>query len=431
MRTLLLAFLAACGAGNATVLRYPASDAAVLNPERGPFVDVDLVGGHDFAYVRASGATLGYAKIRLDAYRDAPLDDALLAHLRDGFAAARDAGIKLIVRFVYSDDASGQDAPIDRVLAHVHQLAPVLQENADVIAVVEAGFLGAWGEWHSSAHGLDDVMDRQLLMDALLAALPTSRSITVRSPLYKQIAYGGPVDAAHAFDGSPLARVGHLNSCFLANDTDAGTYGTPIETWKSYVADDGRFTPVGGETCAVDPPRSDCDTATTELARLHWSFLNAQYQPDVLARWRQQGCWDTIARDLGYRFELRSVSFDRDLPAGGTLHLSVRLDNTGYASLYNPRPLFVMIDGHPIETAIDPRRWAPGHAGFDLALPLPADLAPGRHRLGLWLPDADPRLRTPSRAASYAVRFVNTRWDGAENVLTDDLVVGPSVIVSR
>jgi hypothetical protein len=45
------------------------------------------------------------------------------------------------------------------------------------------------------------------------------------------------------------------------------------------------------------------------------------------------------------------------------------------------------------------------------------------HRLALWMPDADPRLRTPSRAALFAVRIAGARWEGGMNVLTDALVI--------
>ena len=55
---------------------------------------------------------------------------------------------------------------------------------------------------------------------------------------------------------------------------------------------------------------------------------------------------------------------------------------------------------------------------------VPPTLAPGRHRLGLWLPDADPRLRTAARVGAYSVRFANATWDAPINVLTDALQVG-------
>ena len=416
----------ACKPRHTTTIHFPHSTEAILNPERGFVVDVDLVDGQDFAWVRAQGLTLGYAGVRLDPWRYGDLPPELLEKLDRGFERVRDAGIKVIVRFLYNHAADGADAPKDRVLAHIAQLQPVLQRNADVIAVLDAGFIGAWGEWHSSTHGLDNQRDRGDILWALLTALPASRSTMVRSPIYKAAAYGRPISDAQAFDGSHPSRVGHLNSCFLASDTDLGTYTDPIDEWKEYVAHEGRFTPVGGETCAPNPPRSDCATAKEELARLHWSFVNSLYHEQVLRTWKVQGCYDEIARDLGYRLELRSATFDERIAPGGLLHLTVRLENTGYAAMYNPRPVYVVFDDQRVATTIDPRRWEPGKPIVErVTVRIPADTEPGLHRVGLWLPDADPRLREPDRVEAYAVRIVNARWEGSVNVLTDELVVDP------
>jgi hypothetical protein len=423
-RLVLAAALAlACRAPAAMTIHYPHRTETFLNPERGFMVDLDLARGRDFSSVRAGGHTLAYAGVRLDDFRSTALPASFLDDLRAGFAAVRAAGIKVVLRFVYNHAADGADAPKEQILVHVAQLQPVLQENADVIAVMDAGFIGAWGEWHSSTHGLDNLRDRGDVLYAILAALPASRSVTVRSPLYKADAYGDPLPEGRAFDGSHPARVGHHNSCFLASDTDLGTYGLPIDRWKDYVAHEGRFTPVGGETCQLNPPRTDCETAVAELARLHWSFLNALYHEQVLETWRAQGCLDEIARDLGYRFEVRWASFDEQPVAGGVLHLTVRIENTGYAAMFNARPVHVVIDDLRFETDLDPRTWEPGEVTLRIAVPLPADLAPGRHRLGLWLPDADPRLRTPELDPLYAVRLAGTVWDDGINVLTEELVV--------
>ena len=43
------------------------------------------------------------------------------------------------------------------------RLKPFLEENKDVIQVVQAGMIGAWGEWHSSFHGLEKSDDTCLL----------------------------------------------------------------------------------------------------------------------------------------------------------------------------------------------------------------------------------------------------------------------------
>jgi hypothetical protein len=81
-------------------------------------------------------------------------------------------GLKLVVRFAYNYEAGGADAPLDVVLAHIDQLGPVLREHRDVILVIESGFVGAWGEWHSSTNGLDTRAAKERILRRPARPLP-------------------------------------------------------------------------------------------------------------------------------------------------------------------------------------------------------------------------------------------------------------------
>jgi hypothetical protein len=393
------------------------TDESFLNPERGFYANLDLVEDRDYGWVRERGFTLAHAYVRLDDYRERELDAALLEAIAEGFGEARAAGIKVVLRFSYNFGPypdSEPDASKDRILGHIEQLEPLLQDHADVIAVLQAGFIGAWGEWHTSTNGLlDDPQDKFDILEALLDALPASRAVLLRYPPYKRAGYGGPLTAAEAWDGSYAARVGHHNDCFLASDTDFGTYPSDeIETWKGFVAQETLYVPMQGETCHVNSPRSDCPTALAELEQLHWSILNDGYHPDVLAGWAAQGCRPEIERRLGYRLAAVSVTYAPRVAPGGVLPLRVTLRNDGWAAPINPRPLNVVLDGASrqvaVVTGLDPRRWLPGEeVELAVRLRVPATLAPGSFELALWLPDASAWLRDDPR---YAIRLAN---DGA------------------
>ena len=62
----------------------------------------------------------------------------------------RAAGFKCILRFAYTKVQQAtppyNDAPLSRVLMHIEQLRPVVQANEDVVLVLQAGFIGTWGE---------------------------------------------------------------------------------------------------------------------------------------------------------------------------------------------------------------------------------------------------------------------------------------------
>jgi hypothetical protein len=402
--------------------------ADVLSPERGFYAGIDLRGASDFANVRGGGMTLAIASIHLDAYRDAPLDTGLLDELSGGLARVRAAGIKVILRFSYNSGPIGApDAPLARVQEHVAQLAPILAANADVIALMQAGFIGAWGEWHNSTNGLGTTENRLAVVTALLDALPATRAIGVRAPDYVDAMFpGGPL--ADGFDGSRRARVGHHNDCFLASTTDFGTYPEPVEPWKDYIAADARFTPMGGETCNVEPARTDCPSATAEMERLHFTYLNSEYNQDVLDTWIAQGCMPEVQRRLGYRLVLESARISERVKPGGRLRVEVALRNDGYASPFNARPLRVVLDAgatrHVATLAADVRRWLPGAQTIATTLRVPSDLPPGPYRLSLWLPDPDLEAR-----ADYAIRFANADLFDADTgfaVLVPALEIDPS-----
>src|SRR5688572_12861745 len=185
---LLYSFLMACqpsssGPEPATVNHtYTATDAPILNPERGFFTPYELPGNPGFSPVRATGNTLVHLNIRLDDWRESDIPQDVLDSLDMNFADIRDADLKAIIRFSYNEGPypdSEPDASKAQILRHIEQLTPLLQNNADVIAWAEAGFIGAWGEWHTSTNGLDNITDKREILDALLAAIP-NRYVQVR-----------------------------------------------------------------------------------------------------------------------------------------------------------------------------------------------------------------------------------------------------------
>jgi hypothetical protein len=394
---------------------FSESDELIRNPERGFYANLDLVARPQHAAaLRDAGYTLALAIICLENYRYSAIDDGFLAAVDRGFATVRSAGIKVIVRVAYNRDG-GQDAPLDRVLDHLDQLAPILERNTDAIAAVQAGLIGAWGEWHASTHNLDTTSARQRILSALLDAVPATRTVQIRTPMFKEEALpGGPLADDEAFTATARARVGHHNDCFLASSSDLGTYASPVDQWRVYVAADTQYVPMGGETCGVNAPRSECEAALAELAALHWSYLNSGYHGGVLDRWAADGCYDEIDRRLGYRLVAESIEYPPQVEPGTALAGQLIVHNRGFAAPYNPRPVYVVVSGQGrrlvTPVAADPRRWMPGQSQVvTFSMQLPADVAAGTYTISLWLPDADPGLAEDAR---YSIRLANDGlWD--------------------
>jgi hypothetical protein len=410
---------------------FTEDDTAFQNPERG-WMDgsgIGLTDGASYEDIRSNNFSLAYAKVRLDSYRYTSLPKSFLDALDAGFGRVRAAGIKVVLRFVYNDGTGG-DAPEARVLEHIGQLGPVVAKNIDAIAVWQAGFIGLWGEWHSSTNGLDNPTSHKKIVSALLAALPKERMIQLRTPHFKAEIWKEPTPESLWFSGESQARVGQHNDCFLASANDEGTYLDPVTTWKDWLEKDVRALPMGGESCRKTT-LTGCDNAKTELARFRWSFYNPYWHPDVFAQWGAEGCRDEIGKRLGYRLVLQEASFGKSIAPGGVLPLKFTVKNVGYAPMFNPRPVKIVLDDgktrHVATLEVDPRRWMPGTTStVSVRLRVPASVTLGTGRVELWLPDASSALML---RPEYSVRLASQGiWDDKRgtNLITDSLPIDPT-----
>ncbi|MGY1769962.1 DUF4832 domain-containing protein [Blastococcus sp. SYSU D00813] len=406
------------------LVRYAPTDEVFANPERGFYhytethwsPDGSAYAPLDVARLTAwrttESVSLVYRVFYLDGLvdRDA-VDQRFLDQVAGDLRAARAAGVQLVVRFAYSAD-SGRDAPPARAVGHVRQLAPVLNAGADVVFVLQAGFVGRWGEWYySDSYTSDpsrpweltdaDWASRDRVLDALLDSTSPGIWVQVRYPAISQRLLGS---------GDPrAARVGVHNDCFLASDTDMGTLNSAAE--RTWLADRSRTRPVGGETCGANAPRSLWETAAAELARYHWSFLNADYSRDVLDSWGPSGR-TTAARLLGYRLSLTSATLPGSARAGATVPVELTLTNQGWAAPLSARPVQLVLRAGTQTVAVpvplDVRTLAPGTTRT-VRVDVPVPAAPGVWAVSLALPDAAPAL---AGDPAYAIRLANQGlWD--------------------
>ena len=426
-------------AAGITTHQYAGTTDLVANPDRGMY---HYTGTHyrsdgsgytplDVSQMQRwrtdEGVTLVYRVFYLEAFttRDR-LDATYLQKVRTDLTRARAAGMRLVVRFAYSDSTSA-DAPPLRVLGHIQQLAPVLNASADIISVLQAGFIGRWGEWYYSDSFTSDHDQPWRLSDAdwaargsVLQALLNSTSPDIKV----QVRY--PAIAQRLLAGSPTAarsRVGIHDDCFLASDDDYGTFASVSD--RAWLAEQTRASPMGGETCGVNVPRSQWPSASTDLSTYHWSFLNADYHSGVLASWGAEGRADA-ARRLGYRLRLDTLALRDTVKPGAATALTLTLTNEGYAAPLRRRPVHLILASpagtRTVTLPLDVRTLAPGQR-TDVTVKVTAPSVEGRYALYLVLPDASTRL---SADPAYAVRLANAdTWNGSTgwNDLHQTLVV--------
>ena len=369
------------------------------------------------------GYTLILTNYYLSDYMDAPIPEEYLDVIRQNMQALREGGCKCILRFAYTNSDKKQpfEAPLETILLHISQIKPILQENADVIYVMEAGFIGAWGEWYYTTHFKQnpqtdaDYAPRREVLDALLDALPAERQICVRTPKFKMRCYGWTLQdtltRAEAFANTAKARLASHDDAFMANTSDMGTFKTVAD--RQYWEAETKYTIYGGES---NQPGSyaNCDNTTAQMQAMHMSYLNISYHKTVIARWQSGGCLDDMRRLLGYRLVGTDVATTMTPKAGEELKVVITLQNEGFAAPKNPRDVRVLLISKADPKNVlsftpncDPRFWGPeGEHKVEASF---RPKVAGEYDVCLYLPDPKPTLANDPR---YAIRMANENcWD--------------------
>lgn len=433
-KILLLPALLCALALKATTVTYTADNTTnFTNPERGFYYEVEWIvtdtktsnmedNANYFKKTKLKGGSMILRLYYLNNFTEKDLTSNVLEAIKNDMQLFRDNGCKMILRFAYTSSTSKpyKDATPARWKRHLEQLKPILQANEDVIACVQAGFLGVWGEWYYSAQGVGSAIPKSVkkeLIDELLDAVPASRSVQLRTPLFKTEYIGNttPLTANEAFNGSAKARLGHHNDAFLSGADNMGTY-TDRTKDMNYIATDCLYLPNGGESNDEDnsfPTYTTGAKAKEELAMLHYSYLNAEYCPEVMNKWSSSDK-DEIARKLGYRFVLLSGTYPSSVAAGNKMSVQLSIKNDGYASPFNKRLAYIVLKNgsktYPLPLTSDPRLWTPGATtNISESVTVPSSVPTGTYNLYLYLPDYSSKLASNPE---FAIRMANTNiWD--------------------
>jgi hypothetical protein len=404
----LLCLLASPAVAEPRVITFAPTDTDITNPERGWWLfaaeDFATATREDLTLTAAEGVTVAYGIVRLDDHRDTDLPPEFLEDLDQRFAWSREHGLKIILRFAYNypsnsfDYENAKDATLPQVLRHIEQLAPVIAANADTIVALQAGFIGAWGEAHTSSNGLDKPESKAAIRDALYATVPGTIPLQWRYP---------PDILSWTGD----TRMGLHNDCFLSSPTDVGTYAEDPALRDIQRAAMGALTDrhyFSGETCDADADaaRKDCASALREGAEFHLSALNQSYYEAFHEAWKAEGCYAEISSKMGYRLRLVEARID------GT-SLTLTIANDGWARPVQPRPVVARAYRNGENLHQIALEGTLNEIGAGQTVELTGSLADleDADRLCLSAPDQSPRL---AEIPAYAIRFANADQPGQE-----------------
>lgn len=442
--------------GNVTFVE---SNAIFANPERGfhQYTQYGSIDSSTFSGLRNDGVSLIWYGVNGNAFMSTDFDTAFLNQISSDLALIRTNGCKAIFRLSYSDTwpVVGQTEPAQaQLIAHINQLKPIFTANSDIIAFVEAGCIGPWGEWHSSSNfgATPSLAGRKAVLFALLDALPDDRMVVIRRPMFIRdiFAGGNTLTSANAYNQSKLARTGYHNDAFTTSADDLGTYADTDSLYDTraeelvWAGNHCKYTLFGGESSCWDDNNGDgsitvadasteCHAANAihEMETLHASYLNNGWYTGILDLWTSEGKMDEIKRRLGYRFVLKTLKYTSEVKPGGTLSIELTINNVGFASPFNPRKVeLILQNGSSVYRAAvnsDPRTWYGGETvTLSKKFHIPANLPVGTYNLKLSLPDPETALY---ENPLYSIQFANTGvWDAATgyNTLKEGIVISNS-----
>lgn len=345
---------------NVNVQSFTESSRFLKNPNRGFYhiyrfyiTDdfVDYPTQVDELYSQDMNTTLALVEINLQKYREGPVSEAGMKNIKALFQALSDGGKQLIVRFLYDWEGKSSIAEpekIDVILGHMRQMGPILQKYERDIFTLQGLFVGDWGEMHDARYGSDE--DLQLLAQTLALAAGPDSLLSVRTPAqWRTITLRGKKTQL-------ASRIGLFNDGILSSESDLGTYDMVYQrkerrTRKQELIFQNELcahVPNGGEV-VIDNPYNDFENAARDLASMHVTYLNKDYDAQVFSKWADtvvsdKGCFtgmdglSYMERHLGYRLLISGVKAVR---RPFQRYISVKADfrNAGFAPLYTPPDL--------------------------------------------------------------------------------------------
>lgn len=356
---------------------FTESNRELKNPNRGfYFIYGFMIQDEETDYVKLvkeryqndTETTITLVQINLQNYRDGEISKKGLANIEELFCALETIDKRLIVRFLYDWDGTAQGREpgrLDTILLHMRQLEDILHRHQRQIFLMQGLFIGNWGEMNGTPYA--NSMDMQRLALELEKATAPSTYLSVRMPMqWRQITRLTKPSEENLSVDSLAGRLGLFNDGMLGSESDYGTYGTEgaidagdFSPWNR--TDELAFqdqlccqVPNGGEVI-VDNIYNDFENARRDLALMHITYLNRDYDRAVLEKWaketvREEGCFDGmdgltyIQRHLGYRFFIADTDISHQFMKD-CLSVSITLKNVGFAPVYREPDIRLTICG--------------------------------------------------------------------------------------
>ncbi|MGL5262805.1 MAG: DUF4874 domain-containing protein, partial [Bacteroides sp.] len=310
--------------------------------------------------------SLSQAYLYLTPWIEEELPSKVLENIQAYFDEYKKKGHKMILRFVYKSSDIAPFVTAAGINRHMQQLKPLIDKNKGLIATMQAGFIGQWGEWHSFD---TSISNKNAVINGLLDIYPEPYCIEIRSLEYKnQITFTHPEGAN---------RVGFHNDYFTVGEhpKSPGSDILPGSAEYNKVADQSPYFYMSGEMPYNEA--SDWglkaiisrDKTLKSLRDHHYSAFNITHNNDVnvtdwtinyvapqlLDSWKinyspnyfigednkpvKRSFFEFVRDHLGYRLNLLESSSLTAISSG--VDCKIELTNTGFATVVNPKEVYL------------------------------------------------------------------------------------------
>ena len=417
----------------------------------------------------ADSITLTQLYIYLTAFWNTDqISQAGLDNIQLLFDGLREHNVKAILRFAYSRDDgrignghSGQNPTYTRLMKHMEQIKPLITKNVDVISVIQIGFLGTWGEWTPN---YNDAAKNSAIIKGLLEALPKEYGLEARYTWIKNNATGH-------INASDAGRIGFCNDYFTTGIRNCGSDFCPGDDQYKQIANESFTTYVSGEVPYNEGPPwgfdviMETDPILAIFKEHHYTAFDiTQNFKDNITHWKTvkvhpdrlaknniffdenyfleengeivpRSFYQFVRDHLGYRLNIM------DNPTlkveNGELVYDIKLTNTGFATVLNPKPVYLVLINEndqiakEIElTQVNPKEWQPWKKGkptelltHTIAGTTPIDIS-GKYKVGIWIPDSQESIKLN---AAYSIKFAVdnknvTHWTNGDKTHTVNVI---------
>lgn len=341
-------------------LDYTESTERILNPDQGFYRPIyvkvtqtgvsynkNIIDGNERLYhLRADISEFSEA---VNGSADRLLTDAALNGVRELLSYIKSRDKNAVVRFAYDPGYNGnkdKEPNIEIIKKHIVQLCGVMNGFESTITAVETGLIGPWGEMHSSR-----IAKPEYITPVLGEFLNNTQNIPVlaRTPkmIYDYLGITLKDIDGYSIDGSSKAyRLGIYNDGYLGSGNDLGTY-TDRQKEIAFLSGQTDHLPFGGEVVVPSSSLHDIDKCLPEMFDIHLSYLNTEWNNEVIDKWKNsvytaecgsdeayygKSAFTYIENRMGYRFVLSDSVFSYS-DKFDELRIKLDVGNVGFGNL--------------------------------------------------------------------------------------------------